>query len=118
MANPPSNPANQTALGGISIAQISTISLAKLHQKDPAELALLDKACSSNGLFYLDFRGDAQAKSVLAHEGDVYSVVEKYFGQPKETKSGDVRHDIKASQDLGWKMGAGGESFEVWTLLN
>ncbi|RDL36128.1 Uncharacterized protein BP5553_06740 [Venustampulla echinocandica] len=113
MANPLSDTANKTALRGISIAQLSTISLAKLHQRDPAELALLDSASSNTGFFYLDFRGDAQGNSVLAHLPNVYTAVEKYFDQPNEAKAKDTRLDIKASQDLGWKMGRGGESFEL-----
>jgi hypothetical protein len=52
---------------------------------------------------------------VLGHLHDVYAVAEKYFAQPEETKAMDARHDIKASQDLGWKKGYGGESFEVGT---
>lgn len=100
---------------GIPVAQPSIISLAKLRIKDPAELALLDKAASNTGFFYLDLRGDAEGERMLAHLPDVYAVVEKYFSQPEEAKVKDVRFDIKASQDLGWKKGYGGESFEVGT---
>ena len=113
MASHPSDPASGVALDGISIAQLSTISLARLHNKDPAEIALLNKVCSNAGFLYLDFRGDAQAERVLAHLSDVNSVVEKYFGQPNEAKAVDTRLDIKDSQDLGYKRGRGGESFEV-----
>lgn len=98
---------------GIPVAQPSIISLAKLRTKDPAELALLGKAASNTGFFYLNLRGDAKGERVLAHLPDVYSVVEKYFSQPEEAKVKDARFDIKASQDLGWKKGYGGESFEV-----
>lgn len=115
MASHLSDPANGTAPDGTSIAQISTISLARLHKKDPAEIALLKRVCSEAGFFYLDFRGDAESKGVLAHLSDVNAVVEKYFDQPDETKAGDTRHDIKTSQDLGYKRGRGGESFEVRT---
>jgi isopenicillin N synthase-like dioxygenase len=115
MASHLSDPANGAALGGASIAQISTISLARLHKKDPAEIALLNRVCSEAGFFYLDFRGDAESKGVLAHLSDVNTVVEKYFDQPDEAKAGDIRLDIKASQDLGYKRGRGGESFEVRT---
>lgn len=115
MASHLSNPASGVALGDISIAQLSTISLARLHKKDPAEIALLDRASSSAGFFYLDFRGDAQAEGVLAHLSDVNTVVEKYFDQPNEAKAENTRLDIKASQDLGYKRGRGGESFEVRT---
>lgn len=101
---------------GISVAQLSIISLAKLHAKDPAELALLDKVASNTGFFYLDLRGDPEGKRVLAHLPDVYQVAKKYFAQPDEAKVKDARIDIKASQDLGWKKGNGGESFEVRTL--
>lgn len=50
---------------------------------------------------------------MVAHLSDVNTVVEKYFDQPEEAKAKDVRLDIKASQDLGYKRGRGGESFEV-----
>ena len=113
MASNLSDPASGEALGDISIAQLSTISLARLHKGDPAEIALLDRVSSSAGFFYLDFRGDARAEGVLAHLSDVNTVVEKYFDQPNEAKAEDTRLDIKASQDLGYKRGRGGESFEV-----
>ncbi|KAE9370965.1 Clavaminate synthase-like protein [Stipitochalara longipes BDJ] len=98
---------------GISVAQLSIISLAKLHAKDPAEIALLKNAASNTGFFYLDLRGDTEGERVLAHLPDVYAVAKKYFAQPEEAKLVDVRLDIKASQDLGWKRGYGGESFEI-----
>lgn len=100
---------------GIPVAQPSIISLAKLRTKDSSELALLDKAASTTGLFYLDLRGDAEGERVLAHLPDIYAVVEKYFSQPEEAKAQDARFDIKASQDLGYKRGYGSESFEVRT---
>lgn len=110
-----SDPASEVAPGGISTAQLSTISLARLHKKDPDEIALLKRVSSNAGFFYLDFRGDAQAEGVLAHLSDVNTVVKKYFDQPNEAKAEDTRLDIKASQDLGYKRGRGGESFEVRT---
>jgi hypothetical protein len=100
---------------GIPVAQLSVISLAKLRAKDTSELALLDQAATDTGFFYLDLRGDTEGKRVLAHLPAVYAVVEKYFGQPQEAKEKDTRFDIKASQDLGYKSGYGGESFEVRT---
>lgn len=100
---------------GISVAQLSVISLAKLRTRDPAELVLLERAASNTGFFYLDLRGDTEGKRVLAHLHDVYAVAENYFAQPEETKAKDARLNIKASQDLGWKKGHGGESFEVGT---
>ena len=42
-------------------------------------------------------------------------VVGKYFDQPLEEKIKDAGFDIKFSEDLGWKMGLGGASFEVRT---
>ncbi|KAG9232097.1 hypothetical protein BJ875DRAFT_381436 [Amylocarpus encephaloides] len=98
---------------GVPVAQLSIISLAKLHTKDSAELALLEKAASNTGFFYLDFRGDAEGERVLAHLPEIYRVAQKYFSQPEETKIKDTRLDVKASQDLGWKKGRGGESFEI-----
>jgi hypothetical protein len=98
---------------GISVAQLSIISLAKLNANDPGEVALLDKAASNPGLFYLDLRGNAGGERVLAHLPDIYALAETYFAQPEENKVQDSRPDIKASQDLGWKKGYGGESFEV-----
>ena len=97
----------------MSDAQLSIISLAKLHTKDSVELALLDRAASNTGIFYLDLRGDARGKRMLAHAPDIYAVAEKYFSQTEEAKAKDARFDIKPSQDLGWKSGHGGESFEV-----
>ncbi|KFY33214.1 hypothetical protein V494_07824 [Pseudogymnoascus sp. VKM F-4513 (FW-928)] len=113
MASQPSDPASGVAVPDVSIAQISTISLARLHKKDPAEIALLERVCSNAGFFYLDFRGDAQGDRVVAHLPDVNAAVKKYFDQPDEAKAEDVRSDIKASQDLGYKRGRGGESFEI-----
>ncbi|TAQ83726.1 hypothetical protein B7494_g7950 [Chlorociboria aeruginascens] len=98
---------------GIPVAQLSIISLAKLHAKDPAELALLKKAATNTGFFYLDLREDAEGKCVLAHLPSVYAVAKKYFTQPEEAKVKDIRLDLKASQDLGWKKGRGAESFEI-----
>jgi isopenicillin N synthase-like dioxygenase len=98
---------------GIPVAQLAIISLAKLRAKDSTELALLDKAASTTGLFYLNLRGDAEGECVLAHLPDVFAVVKKYFSQPEEAKAKDARFDIKASQDLGYKRGYGCESFEV-----
>lgn len=115
MASHLSNPASGEAPGGVSIAQLTTISLARLHKKDPAEIALLHRVSSNAGFFYLDFRGDAETEGVLAHHSDVNAVVKKYFDQPTEAKAEDTRLDIKASQDLGYKRGRGGESFEVRT---
>lgn len=113
METPLSDSAKEMALRGASVLQLSTISLAKLRQKDSAEITLLDRVSSNTGFFYLDFRGDARGDSVVAHLPDVYETVEKYFGQPDEAKTKDIRLDIKASQDLGWKKGRGGESFEI-----
>lgn len=110
-----SDPACGVAVPDIPIAQISTISLARLHKKDPAEIALLERVCSNAGFFYLDFRGDTEGDRVVTHLADVDAVVEKYFDQPDEAKAKDIRLDIKASQDLGYKRGRGGESFEVST---
>ncbi len=98
---------------GIPVAQLSLISLAKLNAGDPAEVALLSKAASNTGLFYLELQGDPVGERVLAHLPGIYALAEKYFAQPEETKVQDSRLDIKASQDLGWKKGSGGESFEV-----
>jgi len=98
---------------GIPMAQLSIISLAKLHANDPIELALLDKAASDTGFFYLDLRGDDIGERMLTNLPEVYTAAEKYFAQPEEAKLKDVRLDIMASQDLGWKRGHGGESFEV-----
>ncbi len=99
----------------LPVAQLAVISLAKIHAKDPTELGLLEKAASSTGIFHLDLRGDTKGENVLAHLPLVYGVTEKYFAQPEEVKAKDNRLDIKASQDLGWKEGHGGESFEVGT---
>jgi isopenicillin N synthase-like dioxygenase len=98
---------------GFHVAQLSIISLAKLRMQDASELALLEKAASSTGFFYLDLRGDSNGDLVLAHLPDLYATVAKYFNQPEDAKSKDARFDIKVSQDLGWKRGYGGESFEV-----
>lgn len=98
---------------GVPVASLSIISLAKLHAKDPAELKLLEEASSNTGLFHLDLRGDAVGEQVLEHLSAVYTVGEKYFAQPFETKTQDARIDIRPSQDLGWKRGNGAESFEV-----
>jgi isopenicillin N synthase-like dioxygenase len=100
---------------GISVAQLSIISLAKLKNRDPAELAFLDKAASNTGFFYLDLRGDAEGKRVVAHLPDVYALAENYFTKPEEIKMKDTRLDVRASQDLGYKKGYGSESFEVGT---
>jgi hypothetical protein len=100
---------------GISVAQLLTISLARLNAKDPVELASLKKAASCTGFFHLDFRGDTRGERVLEHLPGVYEAVENYFNQPEEVKVKGIRKDIKASQDLGWKKGNGGESFEVTT---
>lgn len=99
---------------GISVAQLSIISLARLHQKDPAELALLNAAASKVGFFYLDFRGgNTESDRLLAHLPSVYTLAEKYFSQPEAAKAKDVRLDIKPTQDLGWKNGIDRESYEV-----
>ncbi len=100
---------------GISVAQLSIISLAKLNAKDSAEEALLGKAASNTGLFYLDLQGDTMGERVLAHLPDIYALAETYFAQAEETKVQDSRLDIKSSKDLGWKKSYGGESFEVVT---
>lgn len=101
---------------GVPVAQLSVVSLTKLRSKDPTEIALLIEAASNTGIFYLDLRGDAGGSRVLSHLSDVYAVAEKYFTQPEEAKANDARLDIKASQDLGWKKGHGGQSFEVKNL--
>ncbi|PBP28683.1 hypothetical protein BUE80_DR000426 [Diplocarpon rosae] len=98
---------------GIPVANLSVISLAKLHAQNPAELALLEKESSRTGFFYLDMRGHPRGECVLAHLPGVFAVEEQYFAQSEETKTRDARHDIKASQDLGWKLLPGGESFEL-----
>jgi hypothetical protein len=98
---------------GIPVAQLSIISLAKLNAGDPAEAALLGKAASNTGLFHLELQGDTGGERVLAQLPGIYALAEKYFAQPEEIKVQDSRFDIKASQDLGWKKGHGGESFEV-----
>lgn len=102
---------------GISIAELSVISLAKLRKQDASELGLLEKAACGAGFFYLDLRGDPKGDLVLAHLPNLYTTVANYFSQPEDAKSKDTRFDIKVSQDLGWKRGYGGESFEVriWT---
>lgn len=115
MANLRSDTIELMADRGIPVAQLSIISLAKIHAKDPAELGILEKAASNTGFFYLDLRGDTKGEHVLAHLPLVYGVTEKYFAQPEEVKAKNIRLDIKASQDLGWKKGHGGESFEVGT---
>ncbi|EKD12996.1 uncharacterized protein L3040_007079 [Drepanopeziza brunnea f. sp. 'multigermtubi'] len=97
----------------IPVANLSTISLAKLRAQDPAERAHLVQATSQRGIFLLDLRGDAEGERVLAHLPDVFAVEEKYFSQSAEAKAEDIRHDIRASQDLGWKALKGGESFEI-----
>jgi isopenicillin N synthase-like dioxygenase len=95
------------------VAELSVISLAKLRGQDASELAQLEKAASSVGFFYLDLRGDPKGDLVIAHLPDLYATVAKYFSQSEDAKSKDARFDIKVSQDLGWKRGYGGESFEV-----
>ena len=101
------------ANGGMPVAKLSIVSLTKLRTRDPTELALLDQAASKTGFFYLDLRGDTEGDRVLAHGPDIYAVAEKFFAQPETAKVKNARLDIKASQDLGWKKGHGGESFEV-----
>lgn len=104
------------AARGIPVADLSIISLAKLRQGDKAEKSLLEGAASTTGFFFLDFRGDTAGDRMLAALPEFFSLAEKYFTQPDEVKSVDVRHDISVSQDLGWKKGNGAESFEVRTL--
>ncbi|KAI9049979.1 hypothetical protein LZ554_006125 [Drepanopeziza brunnea f. sp. 'monogermtubi'] len=113
MAATTSDSAINLADHDIPVANLSTISLAKLRAQDPAERARLVQAASQRGIFLLDLRGDAEGERMLAHLPDVFAVEEKYFAQSAEAKAEDIRHDIKASQDLGWKALKGGESFEI-----
>lgn len=113
MANSTTDSIESVTGRGVPVANLNIISLAKLHAKDPAELALLERSAASPGFFYLDFRGDREGERVLAHVPDLYAVSERYFTQPDEAKEKDIRLDIKPSQDLGWKKGRGAESFEV-----
>lgn len=101
---------------GIAVAQLCTVSLAKIHAKDPTELAALERAASTTGFFYLNLKEGIVGDRVLAHLHDVYAIAEKYFMQPNEAKLNDIRQDLKPSQDLGWKNGHGVESFEVCNI--
>jgi len=98
---------------GISVANLLTISLAKLHAKDPAELDRLYKGASNTGFFYLDLRGDIEGDRLLAHLPSIYALADKYFAQSEEAKEKDIRHDIRPSQDIGYKNPPGREGFEV-----
>lgn len=100
----------------IPVAQLPIISLAKIHTENASEIATLEQAASSTGLFFLDLRGDTQGERILARLPEIYTLAAEYFAQHEETKLKDVRLDIFPSQDLGWKSGYGGESFEVRTL--
>ncbi|KAG9241501.1 hypothetical protein BJ878DRAFT_520462 [Calycina marina] len=112
MSSNPSESIEYMESHGIPVAHIPIISLAKLEAKDQGEISLLRDTASAIGLFLLSFRGATQEESVLSHLPEVYAAYEKYFHQPTEAKAKDIRLDIKASQDLGWKKGRGGESFE------
>jgi isopenicillin N synthase-like dioxygenase len=98
---------------GISVAKLTTISLARIHNNDASEILKLERAASINGLFYLDMRGTPLEDHVLTNLPRIYEVAASYFNQPESVKERDVRNDIKSSQDLGWKKSRQAESFEV-----
>ncbi|KAH8646946.1 hypothetical protein BGZ60DRAFT_474569 [Tricladium varicosporioides] len=98
---------------GISVANLLTISLAKLHAKEPTELDRLNKGASNTGFFYLDLRGDTEGDRLLGLLPEIYALGDKYFAQPKEAKVKDIRHDIKPSQDIGYKSPPGREGYEI-----
>lgn len=103
---------------GVAVAKLTTISLAKIHNKDVSEILKLDKAASIDGFFYLDMRGASHDDQVLTNLPLMYEVAASYFQQPESVKKTHIRSDVKESQDLGWRMSRQAESFEVSILIN
>lgn len=113
MKSSPVTSADALTYRGIPIANLPTISLAKIEDGDIGEIVALERAASLEGFFYLDLNEGLVGQEILSNLEVVYDTAEKYFSQADEKRAGDVRDDIKPSQDLGYKRLPGAESFEV-----
>ena len=66
------------------IAELTTVSLASLTAKDPAEVSKLADACKNDGFFYLDF-GSSQHETLRQCEATL-AVVKSFYDQPLDFK--------------------------------
>lgn len=69
---------------GAKIAALPTIRLEALRLKDSAEISKLLGACSSVGIFYLDFIGSDS--NILDEWAGSLRVIQEFYNQPMEMK--------------------------------
>ncbi|KZT59844.1 putative 1-aminocyclopropane-1-carboxylate oxidase [Calocera cornea HHB12733] len=88
----------------IPTAPLVTLSLAKLQNNDPQEIAEFYKIGKGLGFFYLDLRGCDEGKQLL-HDAEALLEVEKqYFDLPLEEKRVSDREVVPGSDSFfGWK---------------
>ncbi|EFQ99679.1 hypothetical protein MGYG_02692 [Nannizzia gypsea CBS 118893] len=96
-----------------NVSDVTTVDLARLIARDAAEVEILLKAAASPGYFFLDFRNDPATKDIARQVQSIYQVADDYFEQPSEAKLKDLRNDIPASSDRGYKFCPTDESFEI-----
>lgn len=90
----------------VKIANLATVSLAKLKAKDEEEMRKLLEVSTAPGIFFLDLRSEdgGESEKVLDSLPEIYSLAKAYFAQPREVKVKDTRRDQDPKQDRGWVL--------------
>jgi isopenicillin N synthase-like dioxygenase len=102
-----------SATSQVNLADLEVLSLCKLRTGNVEEVQRLLQASSSPGMFFLDLRDDPDGVLLLHDLPEVYALAKKYFGQPENTKSNDIRLDQQPTQDRGYKQSDCDETFEM-----
>jgi isopenicillin N synthase-like dioxygenase len=82
------------------VADLVTLSYAKLLKHDANESARLILACSRWGFFYLDLEG-GEPLGYLENVENIFGVARDYFAQPLELKKRDTLDDFRAFNICG-----------------
>ena len=78
----------------VTIAPLATIDLARLIERDGAEIAKLLSACVTHGFFYLDLQTSEQGRQIVSDEQGLLRFMREYFNQPHEVKMLDDRQSF------------------------
>ena len=81
----------------VPVAQLPTISLAKLISQDEHESRELFHACNATGFFLLDFRGTQEGEVFIDETETVFELNEKFYALPQEEK---IKHAFRPPGDL------------------
>lgn len=97
----PAAVANASPAGGDEVADLITISFAKLEARDQDEEARLLEACTKWGFFYLDV-GQAKPLGYLKAVDDLFELSKEYFARPLDEKKRDTPDDFDTFNICGY----------------